>query len=358
MPEYRSSPKSLGESHAYLSFQEELSRVAPLERPVLLVGERGSGKELAAQHLHYLSQRWENELLSFNCAALSPNLIEAELFGYVRGAFTGASSERKGLFEAADGGTLFLDEIALLPLAAQEKLLRLVEYGEFQRLGSSQTVQVDVRLVAATNSDLPSLVKAGQFKADLLDRLSFEVLYIPPLRMRGNDILLLANYFAAMGSHEFGIFEEGFSFSETALEQLSTYPWPGNIRELKNVVERSLYRSSSPVIEELIINPFHRPYPSCEEASAEEGLNNTQAQEAQPASSAKLPPAPPASKESLLPPQDLLRFREAQQELEQNFLLQALSQNNYRQKDAARSLGLTYDQFRSLYRKHKDSLGL
>ncbi|MBW2193339.1 MAG: sigma 54-interacting transcriptional regulator, partial [Deltaproteobacteria bacterium] len=189
--------EALGQSEAFLMFQERLSLVAPINRPVLLLGERGTGKELAASRLHYLSDRWQGALVALNCAALSSSLIESELFGYEKGAFTGAQQRRTGRFEAADGGTLFLDEIGNIPIEVQEKILRVVEYSTFERVGSSETVEVDVRIIAATNADLVALTRQGRFKKDLLDRLSFEVLYLPPLRERKEDILLLANHFAA-----------------------------------------------------------------------------------------------------------------------------------------------------------------
>src|SRR5215831_2783027 len=156
--------EALGQSEAFLTFQERLSRVARVNRPVLLIGERGTGKELAVSKLHYLSQRWQGPLVALNCAALSPTLIEAELFGHEEGAFTGATRRRLGRFEAAHGGTLFLDEIAQSPLEVQEKILRVVEYGMFERVGSSQPIQTDVRIVGATNADLTALAAADHFK--------------------------------------------------------------------------------------------------------------------------------------------------------------------------------------------------
>ncbi|MDY0372447.1 MAG: sigma 54-interacting transcriptional regulator, partial [Sphaerochaetaceae bacterium] len=181
----------LGESEVFLNFQQTLSRAAKVNRSVLVVGERGSGKELAAIRLHYLSPRWQHALVTVNCAALPPSLIETELFGYEAGAFTGATKTRKGRFEEAEGGTLFLDEIGLIPLEVQEKILRVVEYGTFERVGSSKTHESDVRIVGATNTNLLTLCAVGKFKEDLLDRLSFEVLFLPPLRARGDDIILL-----------------------------------------------------------------------------------------------------------------------------------------------------------------------
>ena len=196
------STEALGQSEAFLEFQERLSRVAPINRPVLLIGERGTGKELAAARLHYLSGRWERPLITLNCASLAPTLIESELFGYERGAFTGARERRAGRFESAEGGTLFLDEIGNVPLEVQGKILRVVEYNTFERVGSAERIDVDVRIVAATNADLWELVRREQFKADLLDRLSFEVLVVPPLRARRGDVLFLARHFATRMARE------------------------------------------------------------------------------------------------------------------------------------------------------------
>ena len=231
--------EALGQSEPFLDFQEKLSRVAPVNRPVLLLGERGTGKELAASRLHYLSKRWQGPLVTLNCSALSPTLIEAELFGYEKGAFTGAEKTRVGRFEAAHNGTLFLDEIGAIPMIAQEKILRVVEYGFFERVGSSAPTEVDVRIVCATNADLPAMADRGEFKRDLLDRLSFEVIFLPPLRHRGEDILLLANHFAARMAFELGHPETPF-FSRQAETALQNHTWEGNVRELKNVVERAV----------------------------------------------------------------------------------------------------------------------
>src|SRR5690554_952282 len=244
------SQAPLGESEVFLNFQQALSRAATVNRSVLIVGERGSGKEIAATRLHYLSPRWQNNLVTVNCAALPPSLIETELFGYEAGAFTGAMKTRKGRFEEAEGGTLFLDEIGLIPLEVQEKILRVVEYGTFERLGSSITHEVDVRIVGATNTNLLDLVEEGKFKRDLLDWLSFEVLFLPPLRERGEDIILLAEFFAAKMAHECGM-EEIPLLSEELKERLRNYRWPGNVRELKNVIERSVYRSDGGVIDDV-----------------------------------------------------------------------------------------------------------
>ncbi|MGE4452901.1 MAG: sigma 54-interacting transcriptional regulator [Sphaerochaeta sp.] len=321
----------LGESEVFLDFQSKLSRAATVNRSVLLVGERGSGKEIAARRLHFLSPRWQQSLVTVNCAALPPSLIETELFGYEQGAFTGAQKTRKGRFEEAEGGTLFLDEIGLIPLEVQEKILRVVEYGTYERVGSSVTHEVNVRIIGATNADLPTLCKEGKFKEDLLDRLSFEVLFLPPLRERGEDIVLLASYFASKMALECGR-KEMPEFSDEVQESLISYPWPGNVRELKNVVERAVYRSDSPLIESLDFNPFENPYSS----ASERELQQTQEKEQKPL--------------------DLSQFGQARIELDVVYLREALQRAGGNQREAAKLLSLTYDQLRGLYRKYQEQL--
>lgn len=322
---------ALGQSEVFLEFQEQLSRVAPIDRPVLLMGERGTGKELAASRLHFLSKRWQGPLIALNCSALSPSLIESELFGYEKGAFTGAEKRRTGRFEAADSGTLFLDEIGTIPMEVQEKILRVVEYGTFERVGSSDSIEVDVRIIAATNANLVRLASEGRFKQDLLDRLSFEVLALPALRQRREDIQLLANHFAVRMAFELGR-EELPQFSDEAVAALEAYSWPGNVRELKNVVERAVYRSDSSRVTNIIFNPFEALFP---ERSLPEKENPDSARRA---AAFEHPRAKP--------------FNEAVRELKLHLLKQALKQAKYNQRSAARILGLTYHQFRGLYRKH------
>jgi psp operon transcriptional activator len=330
-------PEALGVSDAFLVFQERLSRAARVERSVLLIGERGTGKELAAMRLHYLSPRWERPLITLNCAALAPSLIAPELFGYEAGAFTGAEQRRVGRFEAAHQGTLFLDEIGNIPMEAQEKILRVIEYGIFERVGSTESIQVDVRIIGATNADLTQLVAAGRFKPDLLDRLSFDVLFLPPLRERPDDILLLAKHFAARMAFELGR-PSVPHFSEAAIRALETYAWPGNIRELKNVVERAVYQADTEVMTDLVFNPFQSPFnphpPDSEEAAE--------------------PRAEPRPRVPELSAQQ--SFSHAVSEFETRLLQQALEAAQYNQRKAAQRLGLTYHQFRGLYRKYRDAL--
>lgn len=261
MARFNQQDNLLGQANSFLEVLEQISQIAPLSKPVLIIGERGTGKELVAARLHFLSKRWEQSYLKLNCAALNENLLETELFGYDSGAFTGAGKRHEGRFERADKGTLFLDEIANTSGLIQEKLLRVVEYGEFERVGGSRTIQSDVRLVAATNEDLPTLAANGQFRADLLDRLAFDVITLPPLRERQEDIVMLAEHFAINMARELE-FELFSGFTEKAKRSLLDYDWPGNIRELKNVVERSVYRCNNPhlPVHELVIDPFESPF--------------------------------------------------------------------------------------------------
>ena len=227
----------IGESGTFMAALERASRAAALDRPVLVIGERGTGKELVAERLHRLSPRWDQPLVIMNCAALPETLIEAELFGHEAGAFTGATKARTGRFEEADGGTLFLDELGTLSMAAQDRLLRAVEYGEITRIGSSRPMRVDVRIVAATNEHLPDKVDRHEFRADLLDRLSFEVVTLPPLRARAGDVVVLAEHFGRRMASELGR-ERWEGFGPAAMDALVAYRWPGNVRELENLMRR------------------------------------------------------------------------------------------------------------------------
>lgn len=342
----RMPTQPLGESEVFLDFQEKASRAATVERSVLIVGERGSGKEIAALRLHYQSPRWEKPVVTVNCAALPPSLIESELFGYEQGAFTGAQKTRKGRFEEADGGTLFLDEIGLIPLEVQEKILRVVEYGTFERVGSSRTHEVDVRIVGATNADLPQLCREGKFKEDLLDRLSFEVLFLPPLREREGDILLLAHFFAAKMALECGRSDMPV-FSPEVEAALVAYPWPGNVRELKNVIERAVYRTDGQLISSVQFNPFENPFPH-KGNQQEEALSPTEPAQALPERTDK--PEPVSSPAE---PLDLSSYENVKKDIDILFLDKALETAKDNQRTAAGLLGLTYDQFRGLYRKYK-----
>ena len=321
----RKAQPLIGESGAFLETLEQVSRAAELNRPILVVGERGTGKELIAERLHFLSPRWDQPLVKLNCAAISPSLLESELFGHEAGAFTDAGSRRIGRFEQADGGTLFLDELATTSSTVQEKILRIIEYGEFERLGSSRTLSIDVRVVGATNDDLPGLAAEGRFRHDLLDRLSFDVITLPPLRQRPEDIVPLAEHFAIRMSREMG--RELFAgFSNIALSQLAEHAWPGNVRELKNVVERAVYRNPAPEkpVRALQLDPFDSPW----RPRRASGLHNDGPKQL---------------------PADLRGWLDEQ---ERSVVERALSEAGGRRKRAAERLGLSYDQLRGILRKH------
>ncbi|WP_067701582.1 phage shock protein operon transcriptional activator [Erwinia sp. ErVv1] len=319
----------LGESNNFLEVLEQVSRLAPLNKPVLVTGERGTGKELIASRLHYLSDRWQGPFISLNCAALNENLLDSELFGHEAGAFTGAQKRHLGRFERADGGTLFLDELATAPMLVQEKLLRVIEYGQLERVGGSQPLQVSVRLVCATNDDLPLLAQQGKFRADLLDRLAFDVVQLPPLRERRSDILVMANHFAIQMCRELGLMLFA-GFTQNAQQTLLAYHWPGNIRELKNVVERSVYRHAEPdqPLDDIILDPFQRRSSALTAQSA---------------------PAPTAAPQLPALPVDLRRW---QNEQEKALLEKALVESRFNQRRAAALLVVTYHQLRAMMKKH------
>ena len=338
----------LGHSPVFLSLMEQISQAAGTERPVLVIGERGTGKEMVANRLHYLSSRWEGPLVSLNCAALSETLLEAELFGHEAGAYTGAQKTRIGRFERADQGSLFLDEIGTASLQAQEKLLRIVEYGVFERLGGQQERSVNVRLIGATNSDLPSQVASGKFRADLLDRLAFEVITLPPLRARLEDVPLLAQHFAHQMAIELA-WEEKPKLSQSFLDTLALYHWPGNVRELRNVVARAVARTArDQIIETIPLDPFESPWRP--KPSIPPVVSSLQSDTGRVAG--VLPIQSDASVEEVkLPHAGALKQR--LHEIEKYYVHHALEAAQYHQKQAASSLGLNYHQFRHLVQKHK-----
>lgn len=317
----------IGESPGFLEVLEHVSRVAPLNRPVLVIGERGTGKELIAARIHYLSDRWGNPYVKMNCAALAESLLETELFGHEAGSFTGAIKRRLGRFELANQGSLFLDELANTSARVQEKILRVIEYGELERVGGNDTVRTDVRIIGATHEDLPTLAEQGDFRPDLLDRLAFDVITLPALRDRPEDILQLAEHFAVKMAGELGL--ELFSgFSEEARAALLAYDWPGNVRELKNVVERAVYSAPEPEkgISRIVFDPFESPW--------RPGQRAAEPQEA------ATPGAGPYD------------FKQHIQDLETKLISEALEQCRYNQKKTAEHLGMTYHQLRGYLRKY------
>ncbi len=360
MPVIEQRQNLIGSSETLHRTLDQVSQLAPLNRPALIIGERGTGKEMIAERLHFLSRRWDQPYLQVNCAALNENLLDSELFGHEAGAFTGASRSRAGLFERGDGGTLFLDELAAASQAVQEKLLRVIEYGHFQRLGGNTTHQVDVRVVAATNADLPELVTQGQFRGDLLDRLAFDVVLLPPLRQREDDILELADHFGLRMCQELG-YEMFPGFSASARQRLRAYHWPGNVRELKNVVERSVYRNPNPSqpVANIVLDPFVAPWQQPADAAATPGP--AIATPSLPIETSNLPvetssrgAAPP--KDDPSSPSAAIDLRGQLRDLEQQLIRQALQRHGYQQKRAAAALGLSYHQLRAALRKYPQLL--
>ena len=346
----------VGQSNSFLNVLDQVSQIAPLDKPVLIIGERGTGKELIAARLHFLSQRWDQQYLTLNCASLNENLLESELFGHEAGAFTGASKRHEGRFERAHGGTLFLDELANTPGLVQEKLLRVIEYGEFERVGGSRSIKTDVRLICATNEDLPALAEQGEFRADLLDRLAFDVITLPPMRERREDILVLAEHFAINMARELGL--ELFSgFSEKAKRTLLDYHWPGNVRELKNVVERSVYRTNNAYVpvHHIQLDPFESPYrPKQRIKTSKVTQPNLHAETPQLPQSGPQQPALQSA-----PASNSFDFGQAQdfkllsQDFEINLIKQALAASQYNQKKTAELLNLTYHQLRGYMKKYQ-----
>ncbi|CAM2925095.1 phage shock protein operon transcriptional activator [Vibrio neptunius] len=321
----------IGESPAFLSVLDKVSKLAAIERPILIIGERGTGKELIAQRLHYLSKRWDQSLISLNCSTLSEGLIDSELFGHEQGAFTGSKGRHKGRFERAENGTLFLDELATAPLLVQEKLLRVIEYGQYERVGGHQLLNANVRLICATNADLPEMAEKGEFRADLLDRLAFDVIHLPPLRQRKEDILLLAEYYAIKMCRELS-FEYFVGFSPNAEQSLLDYQWPGNVRELKNVIERAVYQHGQQdvPIDNLIFDPFASQWqtkPNRTEIGS--GATTEQATYHFP-----------------------IDYKVWQESQDIELLKAALEESKYNQRKAADMLGLSYHQLRGMIRKY------
>ncbi|MBW2733322.1 MAG: sigma-54-dependent Fis family transcriptional regulator [Deltaproteobacteria bacterium] len=308
----------VGESAATQAVLEKVVRVAKIPRPVLISGERGTGKELVAHAIHAASPRNEQPFVVVNCGAISESLLESELFGHEKGAFTGATQRKLGKFELAHEGTLFLDEIGNMSPEFQIKILRVVEYQRFSRVGGSGEIEVDVRVITATNADLKQAISAGTFRADLYDRLAFEVIHIPALRERKDDIPRLAKHFLARFRDEVSVPVE--EIGAEALAMLASYDFPGNVRELKNIVERAVY------------------------AAAGEVLRPKEVEAALPERGGLLGVSLVATGEG--------GFNERVQAFERQLLVASLEATSWSQKDAAAGLELSYDQFRHMYRKY------
>ena len=301
---------------------------------MLVVGERGTGKELIASRLHFLSPRWEQPLVKVNCAALTESILESELFGHEAGAFTGAARTHIGHFERADDGTLVLDELATISLRMQEKILRIIEYGEFQRVGGSETLRVGVRIVGSTNANLRLLAADGLFREDLLDRMAFDVITVPPLRERIEDILPLAYAFAVNMVSEMK-YQYFPGFTARASSSLLRHEWPGNVRELKNAIERSVYRlaSQDTKIDKIAFDPFDSPFTAPVQTISRDRAADT-----------AIATEPP------LLPTDLKASVNA---AEKKLLQAGLEKARFNQRVAADLLGLSYHQLRGKIKKHR-----
>lgn len=316
----------IGQNKGMREVYKLVKKVAPTNTTVLISGESGTGKELLAKAIHHNSTRNHRQFLPADCSALAPTLLESELFGHVKGSFTGATTDKPGLFELADGGTLFLDEVGNLSLEIQGKLLRVLEEGEFKRVGGTEQKRVDVRLIAATNRDLDELTRQGAFREDLFYRINVFPISLPPLRERRDDIPLLAWHFLKSYRQEIGKDIQGFS--QEVMDRLVSAPWPGNVRELKNMIERLAITAEGTIIgEEHLPLSFSR---------ATDGAVLIQT---------------PETWHDLKEIKKRLRVA-AVDPIEKSFLLQALERNDWNITNAAREAGLLNPNFHALMRKH------
>jgi DNA-binding NtrC family response regulator len=309
----RARYRIVGESRQMQELLDRIQRVAKVPRPVLIVGERGTGKELVARAIHEVAVGDERPIVAVNCAAFSDSLLESELFGHEKGAFTGADREVKGKFELADNGTLFLDEIGCMSLPFQQKILRTVEYGLFLRVGGSKEIRTSARIVAATNANLRDKMDAGEFLRDLYDRLAFEVIKVPPLRKREGDIELLAQFFLGKFMREIPSMR-GKHLTREALQALDSYSFPGNVRELKHIIERAAYRDTN---NEIVPDELGLPAPAIK-IDLSGG------------------------------------FEDRVEAYKRSLIMDSLARAGGNQAQAARQLKLSYHQFRYFYRKYQD----
>jgi len=299
----------VGKSAALHKCLREAEAVAPAPRPVLIRGERGTGKELVAAYIHEKSPRAKGPFIAVNCAAFSGNLLESEMFGHEKGAFTGAAGRKPGRFELADGGTLFLDEIGNMSTDFQDMILRVIEYQRFERVQGTETLEVDMRVIAATNADVEGMMERGEFRRDLYDRLAFKEVFVPPLRERAEDVGALVEYFLEEIRLEVPSVGRK-AFTGAALERLAGFSWPGNVRQLRNTVERLALETGGPTIEA-------------------DGLGLDESAGAIVGKT----------------------FEERVANFEKSLIEHALASGGGNQHSAAAILGITYDQFRHYYRK-------
>jgi DNA-binding NtrC family response regulator len=315
----------VGKSKKMQEIYRIIAKVAPTDSTVLINGQSGTGKELIARAVHFNSPRREKQFVPVDCAVLSENLLESELFGHVRGSFTGAVTTKAGLFEVADGGTVFLDEVGNISLAIQAKLLRVLQEREFTPVGGTKTKKVDIRLIAATNKDLEKMIKEGTFREDLYYRLNIVPICLPSLKERQEDIPLLAVHFLKKYSEEMGKMTKGFA--PEAMERLMRYSWPGNVRELENVIERTVV-----MMEEEIVRVEHLILPDQHE---KESLENPV----------------PATSEELKEIKKQLREKVVE-DVEKAFLINALERNQWNVTKASEEVGMLRPNFQALMRKY------
>jgi psp operon transcriptional activator len=348
----------LGESDAFIDMMEKISLMAKTNRPVFIYGERGSGKELVAQRIHMLSNRCFEEMITFNCGAFAQELIASELFGHEKGAFTGATQQKKGKVECAHASTLFMDEIANSSSAFQEQMLRVIEYGQIQRVGGSEVLEVDVRFIAATNEDPRRLIQENRFRADLLDRLSFGVIVVPPLRERKGDISILAHNFGNRMLNDMAQ-DDMVEFSDLALEQLEQHDWPGNIRELKNVIERTVFINQGPQISQVHIDPWADvnggSITELPQSMAETSPVTQVVAKSSSSLQKELADQPNKHKMASMESEN---FNEAVQKLKVKMIRSALLKCGFHQTEAAKTLGMTYPQLRGHMKQLKSELHL
>ncbi|MGC8554315.1 MAG: sigma-54-dependent transcriptional regulator [Candidatus Acidulodesulfobacterium sp.] len=350
----------IGESESIKNLKEKIYKAAPSSAPVLITGENGTGKEIAARAVHLNSLRSSEPFIAINCAAIPEELIESEIFGYEKGAFTGAAARKKGKFELAEGGTLFLDEIGDMSLRMQSKILRVLQEGKFQRVGGDSEIESDVRVIAATNKDLEEEIKSGRFRSDLFFRLNVIPLYIPPLRERKSDIPLLVNYFVKIFSGKTGKLE----IDPSALDLMQNYSWPGNVRELKNIIERfSILNLHNKITAQDAAVELKIKYPAVAEnngkviaepesfiASENAGGFKSAASNDVIASEAKQSPSNYSSGENILPFENINEienimsadlFHHAKENFERAYLIRKLKENGNNVTKTAQVIGMS-----------------
>lgn len=347
-------PQPIGQSESFMALMDRVSDVASLEKPVLIAGERGTGKELIANRLHFLSPRWETIFVSVNCAAFDPEELDRELFGQT---FMDGRDDTNGRFFEANGGTLFLDAVENIPTYLQEKLIHVIEHGSVQATGELYQETVDVRVVAATSVDLIDAVDRGLFQQDLLDRLAFHVLSLPPLRARRDDIRPLTQAFGRKIAQSLGA-EQYPGLTAEAQENLQSYDFPGNVRELKMVVERTVANAFlrdealSEPIGELILNPFESGH-TLPPMRPPTGRNSIIVQPGNPSSSLSSDDLPNPETESPILQADVSdSFKDRVLAFERRLIDEAMQACSDHQGQAAERLQLSYHQFRGLLRKH------